>query len=283
HEIKNKAAPGRRTPKKRLNLREALQTVQKMRREAQSNQSAQLATRSCTPGDTAIVEKKLEKDDFRELQRQANELDIAPGWLCAAAWMRAIDTWNISRASNSTSLISLEVPVSLRRHRDTHVRIGNWISPLTLYGDASQPLKVLATQLRQQLSRTVRQRSHLALPLVSWPAKFLPWLLFRRLAASPELTGFATSHFAWFEQAQTLHDDTMRLSGGALQLVDQQIYPPVCLHMGAALSVLAWPERAQIFLTYRLTALSPPEARMLLDLLVQELPSKHLSRRQVAV
>jgi hypothetical protein len=129
----------------------------------------------------------------------------------------------------------------------------------------------------------VRQRSHLALPVISWPAKFLPWPLFRRLAASPELTGFATSHFAWFEQAQTLHDDTMRFSGGALQMVDQQIYPPVCLHMGAALSVLAWPERAQIFLTYRMTALSPAEAQTLLDLMVQELVSKHLSRRQVAV
>ena len=272
-----------RTPKRQLKLREALKTVQQMRREAHSNQSAQLATRSCTPGDTAIVKKKLEKDDFHELQRLAAELDTAPGWLCAAAWMRAIHAWNISRASNSTSLISLEVPVSLRRRRDTQVRIGNWISPLTLYGDATQSLEILATELKQQLNSSVRQRSHLALPLVSSPAKFLPWLLFRKLAASPELTGVATSHFAWFEQEQTLPDDIMRLSGGALQVIDQKIYPPVCLHMGAALSVLAWPERAQIFLTYRLTALSPAEAQMLLDLLVQELSSKRLSRRQVAV
>ncbi len=282
-EIEKKAAPGRRTPKRRLKLREAFQTVQQMRREAQSNRSAQLAMRACTPGDTAIFEHKLDQDDFRELQQRATDFGIAAGWLCAAAWMRAIHAWNISRGSDSTSLISLEVPVSLRRRRDTHVRIGNWISPLTLYGDASQPLDTLANELKQQISKAVRQKSHLALPIVSSPAKFLPWPLFRKLAASPELTGFATSHFAWFEQAQTLHDDVMKLSGGSLQLVDQQIYPPVCLHMGAALSVLAWPDRAQIFLTYRLTALSPAEAQTLLDLMVHELASKHLSRRQVAV
>jgi hypothetical protein len=133
------------------------------------------------------------------------------------------------------------------------------------------------------MSKAIRQRLHLALPLLSSPAKFLPWSLFRRLAASPQLTGFATSHFAWFEQSQTIHDDVLQLSGGALQIVDQRIYPPVCLHMGAALSILAWPERAQIFLTHRLTALSTMEAESLLDLVVQELGQEYLSRRQVAV
>ena len=53
--------------------------------------------------------------------------------------------------------------------------------------------------------------------------------------------------------------------------------------MGAALSVLAWPERAQIFLTHRLTAMSTTEAEDLLDLVVQELGQEYLSRRQVAV
>lgn len=270
-------------PKRQLKLRDALETVQQMRKAARADRSAKLATRSCTPGHTAIVERKLNQTEFRELQQQATELGMPAGWLCASAWMKAIHAWNISRGVNSTSLISLEVPVSLRRRRDTPVRIGNWISPLTLYGDASQSLEDLAQDLKQQLSRAVRQKSHLALPMVSGPAKFLPWPLFRRLAASPELTGFATSHYAWFEQAQTLHDDVLRLSGGALQLVDQQIYPPVCLHMGAALSVLAWPEHAQLFLTYRLTALSSVEAQRLLDLMVQELGQRRMSRQQVAV
>jgi 1,6-anhydro-N-acetylmuramate kinase len=107
--------------------------------------------------------------------------------------------------------------------------------------------------------------------------------VFRRIAASPELTGFATSHFAWLEHAQTIHDDVSRASDGALQMIDQQIYTPVCLHMGAAVAVLAWPERAQVFLTHRLNALSTNEANSLLDLMVQELDNKHVGRQQVAV
>ena len=39
-----------------------------------------------------------------------------------------------------------------------HLQIGNLISPLTLFGDATQPLEDLATQLKQQMSRAMRQR-----------------------------------------------------------------------------------------------------------------------------
>ena len=201
--------------------------------------------------------------------------------------MKAIYEWNCLRGLQTNSLISLEVPVSLRRRRDENLQIGNLISPITLFGDATEPLEQLATQLRQQMSKSIRQREHLALPTLSAPGDFLPWEVFRRIAASPELTGFATSHFAWLEQAQTIHDDVFRMSGGALQLLDQRIYTPVCLHMGAALAVLAWPERTQMFLTYRLTALSESEAQALLDLVVRQLaqqPGRQLSnRQQVAV
>jgi hypothetical protein len=197
--------------------------------------------------------------------------------------MKAIYEWNRLRDKKTTSLISLEVPVSLRRKRDANLQIGNLISPLTLFGDATQPLEQLATQLKQQMSSAMRRREHLALPALSAPGNFLPWEVLRRIAASPELTGFATSHFAWLDHAQTIHDDVFRLSGGALQLVDQQIYTPVCLHMGAALAVLAWPERTQAFLTYRLTALSESEANTLLDLVVQQLGQRSASRQQVAV
>jgi hypothetical protein len=152
-----------------------------------------------------------------------------------------------------------------------------------LHGDATRPLEDLAQDLKQQMNRAMRQRKHLALPSLSGPARFLPWEVFRRMAASPELTGFATSHFAWLEHAQTIHDDVARASDGALQMVDQQIYTPVCLHMGAAVAVLAWPERAQVFLTHRLNALSTNEANSLLDLMVQELDNKHVGRQQVAV
>ena len=254
---------------KRISIRDAIENVQKLRAEARANKSARIAVRSSTPGELAVVERDVE---------------IRNGWwLCASAWMKAIYEWNCLRGSQTASLISLEVPVSLRRRRDQSLQIGNLISPLTLFGDATQPLEELATQLKQQMSRAMRQREHLAVPTLSGPGDFLPWGVFRRIAASPELTGFATSHFAWLEQEQTIHDEVFRASGGSLQLVDQRIYTPVCLHMGAALAVLAWPERTQVFLTYRLTALSESEANTLLGLVVQQLGQRSASRQQVAV
>ena len=252
-----------------VSVTDALQKVQQLRKEAQSDRSARIAVRNTNPGPIAIVERDLARE-------QSN------GWLCAGAWMKAIYAWNRSRGEATTSLVSLEVPVSLRRSRD-QLCIGNLLSPLVLYGDATQPLEDLAQQLKQQMSRAMRQRTHLALPSLSAPAKFLPWEVFRRIAASPELTGFATSHFAWLEHAQTIHDEVSRASHGALQIVDQQIYTPVCLHMGAAVAVLAWPERAQVFLTHRLNALSTTDANVLLDLMVRELAEPHLGRQQVAV
>jgi hypothetical protein len=266
----------------RVSVAEALKHLQRLREESQSKRSARLAVRSVAPGDISIVERDLDKDEFRGLQRRATELNVAAGWLCASAWMKAIHAWNLARGIDSP-VISLEVPVSLRRRRDTHVSIGNRISPLTLLGDATQTLEALAVDLKQQMSKAIRHRVHLALPVVSSSAKFLPWSLVRSLAADPRLTGVATSHFVWFEQSQTIHDEVLQLSGGALEMVDERIYTPVCLHMGAALSVLAWPERAQIFLTHRLTALSTTEADELADLVVQELGQKYLSRTQVAV
>jgi len=256
-----------------VKVKDAFQKVQQLRREAQFDRSARIAVRSTTPGPIAIVERDLDRE----------QLGVAPAWLCAAAWMKAIHAWNRSRGTATNSLISLEVPVSLRRNRDHGMCIGNQISPIVLYGNAIRQLEDLAQQLKQQMSRALRKQIHLALPAFSAPAKFLPWEVFRRIAASPELTGFATSHFAWLEHAQTIHDEVSSASGGALQIVDQQIYTPVCLHMGAAVSILAWPNRAQVFLTHRLNALSTNEANVLLDLMVHELTEQHLNRQQVAV
>jgi hypothetical protein len=252
-----------------VGVRDALQSVQRLREEAQSDKSARIAVGSNAPGPIGIVERDLDRSQVG-------------GWLCAGAWMKAIHRWNFLRGP-TTSLISLEVPVSLRRSRDRNLSIGNQISPVVLYGDATQPLEHLAQQLKQQMSRALRQQTHLALPSLAAPAKFLPWEMFRRIAASPELTGYATSHFAWLEHAQTIHDEVSRASNGALQLVNQQMYTPVCLHMGAAVAVLAWPSRAQLFLTHRLNALSTSDANVLLDLMVQELGAQHLGRQQVAV
>ena len=254
-------------------ISESLGTVRRMRREAIEKRGASLAMRSCTPGDISIVERDLERRD----------LGATPGWLCASAWMKAIHAWNLSRGADPSTLISLEVPVSLRRARDSDVRIGNLISPLTLYGDASLPIDELVKDLKQQMSKAMRRRTHLALPSLVSPARFLPYEVFRKFSTNPELTGSATSHFAWFEQSQSIHDDVLRISGGALQIVNQQIYTPVCLHMGAAMAILTWPDRTQVFLTHRLNALSTADANTLLDLMTQELDQMRLARRQVAV
>jgi hypothetical protein len=256
-----------------VTVKGAVENLQKLREQARSDHSARIVMRSTAPGPIAIVERNLDR----------RQLGVAPGWRCAAAWMKAIHAWNCSRGAATKSLISLEVPVSLRRNRDTGMCIGNQLSPIVLYGDAVKPLDDLVQQLKQQMSKAIRQRTHLALPSLSGPAKFLPWEVFRRIAASPELTGFATSHFAWFEHAQTIHDEIFRASNGVLQIVDQQIYTPVCLHMGAAVAILAWPDRAQLFLTHRLNALSTNDANVLLDLMVHEFNAEHLSRQQIAV
>ena len=124
---------------------------------------------------TSRLSKEISRKMTSRTQRQATELGVAPGWLCASAWMKAIHAWNRSRGGDPSPLISLEVPVSLRRARDNQVRIGNLISPLTLYGDATQPLDVLAKELKQQMSKAMRQRTHLALPSLASPAKFLPY------------------------------------------------------------------------------------------------------------
>ena len=258
---------------RKVKVRGAFAKVQQLRRQAQEDKSARISVHSNAPGPIAIIERDLDR----------GQLGRAPAWLCAAAWMKAIHEWNCLRGTANNSLISLEVPVSLRRKRDRGMSIGNQISPIVLYGDATQPLEDLAQQLKQQMSRALRQQTHLALPALSGPVKFLPWKIFRRIAARPELTGFATSHFAWFERAQTIHDEVSSASSGALELVDQHIYAPVCLHMGAAVGILAWPNRTQVFLTHRLNALSTNDANVMLDLMVHELMAQHLARQRVAV
>jgi hypothetical protein len=242
--------------------------------EARAGRSARLAMDQCTPGNTYTCERRLDRDAFIRLKQQAATLRVAPTWMCAAAWMRAIHRWNVSQGFSANARLSLEFPVSLRRgrngDRNSQDLVGNFISPLVLFGDATRPLIELACELRKQLMREIRSQSHWGTPLLTAPGKFLPWPLFRRFAVNPRTTGFATSHFTWFEQSD-VHADISHLSEGALRLSGQRIYTPVCLNMGAAVAVLASPECAQIFLTYRATALSAEAAEELIELIVAEL------------
>ena len=56
-----------------------------------------------------------------------------------------------------------------------------------------------------------------------------------------------------------------------MTLLHQLTYTPVCLHMGATLAAVAWPDRLQLFISYRRTALSREAAERLGDMLVVEL------------
>ncbi len=242
--------------------------------EARAGRSARLDGEGFTAGNTHIYERRLQPEDFNRLKSRAEKIRTAPLWLCAAAWMRTIHQWNVSRSAAFNPLISLEFPVSLRRGRidDGTDLLGNFISPLVVFGDATHPLEQLARELRKQLVHGIRRQAHLGVPLVTAPGRFLPWTIFRRVAVNPRTTGFATSHFTWFEQPDVCND-IASLSEGTLRVTGQRIYTPVCLHMGAALAVLASPDYAQIFLTYRETAVSPSAAEQLMDLMVKELGS----------
>ena len=243
--------------------------------EARAGQSTRLNVDAFTTGDTHICERRLDPEALTRLKQRAAATRTAATWLCAAAWMRAIHAWNVSRDATFNRNLSLEFPVSLRHgrgndRRNDHDLLGNFISPLVVLGDATRPLEELARELRKQLIGGIRSQAHLGTPLLTAPGKFLPWTLFRRVAVNPRTTGFATSHFTWFEQPDVCAD-IARLSEGALRVTGQRIYTPVCLHMGAALAVLVSPGYAQIFLTYRDTALSKASAERLVDLIVAEL------------
>ncbi len=243
--------------------------------EARAGRSARLAMELCTTGDTHTCKRTLAQETFIELKRQAAEARVTPTAWCAAAWMRAIHSWNTSQGAASNPLISLELPVSLRRARNkSRDIVGNFISPLVVFADATQPLEQLACDLKTQLTTSMRAQAHLSMPLLSAPAKFLPWNLFRRVAVSPKATGFATSHFTWFEPEADLPAEVAQLSRGTLRITGQRIYTPVCLHMGAALAVVASSEGAQLFLTHRGSALSTAAAGKLLNLLMAELESR---------
>jgi hypothetical protein len=250
-----------------------------LRTGAPPGRSARLWVRGITPGDTGTVERTLAGDAFGEFRARAATAQTSPPWLCAAAWVRAMHRWNSAHGAADPSLISLEVPVSLRRARDRGSVVGNYVSPLILLGDAEQPLELVARSLRQQMVNAVHDGRHLALPVLTSPARYLPWALFRRLAVHTSATGLATSHFAWLSQRRDLIAQIADRSRGALQARHPAIYTPVCLHMGAALAAVAWRDRLQLFITYRVTALTRPDAEMLGNLVVAEL-ARSITRRE---
>ena len=254
--------------------------------EARTARSARLAVESSTTGDTYTCKRTIDRETFVELKRQAAATHVMPTVWCAAAWMRAIHSWNTSRAAASNPLVSIEIPISLRRARNSgRAIVGNFISPLVVFADAAQPHCQVARELKMQLTRAIREQAHLSMPLLTAPAKFLPWALFRWIAVSPKTTGFATSHFTWFEPEADLSAEVAELSRGTLRITARRLYTPVCLHMGAALAVVASSEGAEFFLTHRGSALSASAAEQLMNLLLAELEprvaSQNFNRNEV--
>jgi hypothetical protein len=248
--------------------------------EAGQGRSMSLTMRAREAGPVATCERIIDEKDFDDISERAAAARVSPAWLCAASWVRAIGAWNGSRRGAAAGLVSLEVPVSLRPRGNSEEYVGNFISPLVLFGDPSEPLEKVASGLRQQLKTGLRESLHLGTPFFTAPARYLPWTLFRRLAVNQASTGFATSHFTWLEQ-KVEHKEFSNLSRGALELLDLHTYTPVCLHMGAALAVVAMARSAKLVLTYRLTAFSEEDAETLLDFVAAELRAEQ--RRQAVV
>jgi hypothetical protein len=245
--------------------------LRRMSKEAKAGRSVRLAVRNSTPGPTATCDRLLTPEETKRLMAQAAVHGTQPLWLCTAAWMRAIHAWNRISNPASNPTVSLEFPVSLRRGNVPEECLGNLISPLTLFGDAAQPIGSLANSLKEQFVHAIRKRHHLAMPLVTAPLRFLPWALFRRVVLSPLATGFATSHFTWHEHKRDRFTNISAWSQGRLELVSRRNYTPVCLHMGAALLVVSVNDCLHFSITHRLNALSSDDANRLADLLLAEL------------
>jgi hypothetical protein len=224
-----------------------------------------------TRGDLATCERRLGGDARAAITARAAREQVRPPWLVAAAWLRAVHAWNVRRGTHEP-LISVEVPVSMRRGPHAMAGTGNHLTVLTLFGDARVPLGELARSLWDDYAAAIRRRDHLAISLLGAPARLLPWPVFRRVAVTTTSTGFATTHFTWIEHARDFRAELAARSGGALAVRDQRFYTPVCLRMGAALGVMAWPDaELQLAITYRETGMSAADASELADLVVEEL------------
>lgn len=232
-----------------------------LQRESRRGRSARLAVRETAPGDIAVCSLRLSEAQRDGLLERAKSSGIGPPWLCCAAWVRAIGGWNAERGGDNP-LVSLELPVSTRPEAGT---LGNGISPLLLFADATRPLEEIARGLRRQFVTGVRRRSHLAVPTFTAAGRYLPWRLFRRLACDTAYSGFATSHFTW------MRSPVDEISGGRIELLGHRFYGPVCLHMGAAVQALETASGIQLSLTHRLNALTADDAGSLAGRLLAEL------------
>ncbi len=216
-----------------------------------------------------IGQLKLDSDERAALFDYSRRNEVTPANVAAASWIRALGTLEPDEGSADSHDITLEVPVSLRSRKS--VSVSNGVSPIILYANPQVPMLEIARALKKQTRDAIRARSHLSMPLLTAPGKYLPWAVFRRLAANTAFSGSASSHFTWLDIQWDPHHEIEKASQRRLKLVGQLVYTPVCLHMGAAVSVVNWKDRLQLFVTYRRNALSKDRAAALRNGLMSEL------------
>ena len=254
-----------------VKLADSWKHARTLSREAKLDRSARVALREAKPGAIATCDRRIDAATRRAITARAASAQVRPPWIVAAAWLRAVYAWN-ARRDATQSLMSLEVPVSLRRGPHAMDGTGNHLTVLTLFADARASVDELARALWDDYVAGIRRRDHLAISLFGAPVRLLPWSMFRRVAVTTTSTGFATTHFTWVEHERDFRSALRDRTNGALVVRDQRFYTPVCLRMGVALGVMAWPDsELQLSITHRLTGMTSAEADELCDLLVEEL------------
>jgi hypothetical protein len=195
----------------------------------------------------------LARSVLEKLRREAEALGTSPAMLVAAAWSTAIAEQAAAQGAPRRP-ISLEVPVSFRKNG--LLPIGNHVSPLLLFAEGGAKVSVIAQKLGEQLRRGLRSRGHLAMPILTRPAAWLPYRWFRRSAANTAFSGFASSHFTWLDGFA----DALQIPGASML----RAYTPVCLRMGAALLAVPMHDGLLLSVTHRRAGISEPRARTLL-------------------
>jgi hypothetical protein len=268
------AAPGSRAHplslrslRKQARVRPSMRYAKWLATEAKAGRSLRLHLARSAPGPIAMCERTIDRGERDNLFERARDERVSPAWLIAAAWMQALHAWSLRTNDSTTPLVSLEVPVSLRRRGEDLA--GNALAVTTLFGDARRPVEDLARGLLKDYAGHIKRHDHLAVPLLSAPARLLPWPIFKRVAVTTTSTGFATSHFTWVDHAPE-----------GLSIERRHLYTPVCQHMGAALCVLASRDGLQLSITHRTNGVSAADASTLADLLLERLAARDMGSRQ---
>lgn len=247
-----------------------------LKKLSKTDDSQRICALQYTPGDIDFITKDISDSIQKNLERYAKKNNLYISALYSAAWVKAIYQWNqLKKQKNSSKLISLEIPVSLRKEMNGSP--GNFISPLLIYADGSDSLDQIGLSIQRDFKKGMYRQLYLAIPFFTMPGMYIPWALYKRIALTPLSTGFASSHFTYFHHSKSVEQimenvPGKKLKSKKLKISRISVYTPVCLKMGAALSVNRWYGRPPgIHLTYRKNALLESDALQLLGLVLAQL------------